>query len=294
MPLLRRSYEKILLAGATGHLGQHLLRALKAAGYNVTALVRAAAKGEALNPAPDHLFLADATLPDQLTDCCTGIDVVVSALGKSISLTDKSKGSFRDIDYAANLNLLQEAKKAGVRQFVYISAFAAEEHPELAYFKAHADFSEALKNSGISYTILQPTALFSAFDEVVAMARKGRIGCLGAGDKKTNPVYEGDVASVAVQSIGHKPEIIPLGGSRFYSRLALIELACKAAGYTGAIPKVPFGLVKTLLPLLKYMDRNLYDKVAFMAAVSAADCLAPPVGKLTLEEYFGLVPEKVT
>ncbi|MFD3000946.1 SDR family oxidoreductase [Pontibacter toksunensis] len=227
--------RNVLLAGATGHLGQHLLRELQLQGYSVTALARSATKATALSPAPQKVILADATNSEQLKGCCQGVDIVVSALGKSISLGDKSNGSFHDIDYSANFNLLQEAKQAGVQQFIYISAFRAEEHPELAYFKAHAGFSDELQKSGISYSILQPTALFSAFDEVVTMARKGQIGSLGAGDKKTNPIYEGDLAKLAVQHIDTPSAIVPVGGKHFYSRLELVQLACKVAGYTGAI-----------------------------------------------------------
>ncbi|MDX5482820.1 MAG: NAD(P)H-binding protein [Hymenobacteraceae bacterium] len=224
--------------------------------------------------------------------CCEDTDVVISALGKSISLQDQSKGSFHDIDYMANYNLLQEARAANVRQFIYVSAFTAELHPELAYFKAHADFSEALKRSKLPCTILQPTALFSAFDEVVAMARKGRIGSLGKGYQLTNPIYEGDVAKVAVAAIGRPSRIIPLGGKHVYSRLQLIKIACRAAGYEGSIPKVPPSLVETLLPLVKLFNRNLHDKLAFMVAVSKQDCIAPKVGDMSLEEYFKLHPRK--
>lgn len=284
--------NNVLLAGATGHLGQHLLRELQLQDYTVTALARSATKATTLSPAPHKVLLADATIPEQLKGCCGGIDVVVSALGKSISLKNKSKGIFHDIDFGANYNLLQEAKQAGVRQFIYISAFKAEEHPELVYFKAHADFSEELRKSGISFIILQPTALFSAFDEVVTMARKGQIGSLGSGDKKTNPVYERDLAKLAVQCIGKASATIPVGGNRIYTRLELVQLACKAAGYTGAIRSIPFSIINLVIPLLMPFSRNFYDKISFLVAVSAEDCLAPAVGELTLEEYLGLVPRQ--
>ncbi|WP_162054824.1 NAD(P)H-binding protein [Pontibacter pamirensis] len=284
--------KKVLLAGATGHLGQHLLRELQLRGYTVTVLARSAARAAALSSTPHAVLLADATLSEQLKGCCEGIDVVVSALGKSISLEDKSRGSFHDIDFCANYSLLQEAKQAGVQQFIYISAFKAEQYPKLAYFKAHADFSEELRKSGISYRILQPTALFSAFDEVVAMARKGLIGSLGDGHYKTNPVFEGDLAKVAVQCIGQAAATIPIGGKSLYSRLELIQLACKAADYPGAIRSVPLGVVNTMLPMLRLFSRNLFDKVAFLVAVSSEDCVAPFVGEYTLEEYFGLATEK--
>ncbi|MBC5991329.1 SDR family oxidoreductase [Pontibacter cellulosilyticus] len=286
--------KKVLLAGATGNLGRHYLQALKQQGYTVRVLARSAAKAKALSPAPDEIFIADATQPQALAGCCEGIDVVVSALGKSISLTDKSKASFFDVDFTANNNLLQEARRSEVKQFIYTSAFGAAKHPELAYIKAHHDFAEALKSSGVAYTILEPTALFSAFDEVVSMAQKGQIGSLGAGDKLTNPVFEGDLAQVAVQSIGKPSQVIPVGGQQLYSRLELIKIACEAAGHRGKIPSVPFGVVKAILPVVKLVSRNMYDKVAFLVAVSEIDCVAPRIGEHTLEEYFNLPHRKAT
>lgn len=280
--------EKILLAGATGNLGRHYLKAFKQQGYHVRVLARSAQKIQSLSPAPDDVFIADAAQAHALSGCCEGMDVVVSALGKSISLTDKCKTGFHDVDFTANYNLLQEAKRAGVKQFIYTSAFGAADHPNLAYFKAHADFTEALKASGLAYTILEPTALFSAFDVVVSMARKGQIGNLGAGDKLTNPIYEGDLAEVAVQSIGRPSQVIPVGGQKVYSRLELVQLACRAAGHTGKIPSVPFGVVKAMLPLVKLYSRNMHDKLAFLVAVSEIDCIAPKIGTHTLEAYFNL------
>ncbi|AKD04856.1 SDR family oxidoreductase [Pontibacter korlensis] len=285
--------KQVLLAGATGHLGRHLLRALKQQGFIVTVLARSEQKASALSPAPDRLLFADATHPDSLSGCCQGIDVVASAVGKSISLKDWSKTTFHEVDYQANYNLLQEAKAAGIQQFIYISAFSAEQHPELAYFKAHADFSEALKQSGISYTIVQPTALFSVFDEMTAMARKGMLGVIDSGAALTNPVFEGDVANVAVESIGGPSEVIPIGGKRIYSRLELAKLVGRAAGYEGRIIHAPKTAIKLLLPLVKLFSPSLCHTLAFLTKVSVENCVAPQLGEFTLEDYLKL-PEKAS
>ena len=280
--------KKILLAGATGQLGKYIFRELKQQGYDVRALARNLRKAQALFPDPEELVLADATKKESLEGCCAGIEVVISAIGKSTSLFNQGNGSFQDIDYRANLNLLQEAQKCGVKQFIYVSAFGAEQFANLAYFKAHADFEEELRNCGISYTVLQPVALFSAFEDVVSMARKGRIGSLGKGDKKTNPIYEGDVAKVAVSCIGQPSQTLPLGGRTTYTRLELMKIACEAAGYCGKIPEIPFDFVEPLLPFVRMLSRSLYDKIALMVAVSKVDCIAPPAGELSMEEYFEL------
>ncbi|MFD2515450.1 SDR family oxidoreductase [Pontibacter locisalis] len=286
--------KKVLLAGATGHFGRHLLLELKQQGFYVKVLVRSARRARDLMPEPDEILRADATKPETLKGCCEGIDVVISALGKSISLKNREKASFHDINWGANYNLLQEAMAAGVPQFIYTSAFKAEQYPKLAFFKAHADFSDTLRSSGISYTILQPTALFSVFEEVVAMARKRQIGIMGSGSPLTNPIYEGDLAKVAVEQIGAPSREIPLGGQTTYSRHDLVRIACQVAKHKGKVLSVPFAVVDTILPLVKLLNRNLFDKLAFLIAVSKVDCVAPQVGNLTLEEYFEISPLETT
>jgi uncharacterized protein YbjT (DUF2867 family) len=283
--------KKILLAGATGQLGKYIFRELKLQGYEARVLARNLKKAQLLFPDPEELVLADATNPVSLEGCCEGIDVVISAIGKSVSLRNQGNASFHDIDYKANLNLLREAQRANVKQFIYISAFGADRFHNLAYFKAHADFEKALRNSGLNYTILQPVALFSAYEDVATMARKGRIASLGKGDKKTNPIFEGDLAKVVVENINKPSSTIPLGGPVAYTRFEILKIACEAAGYTGRIPNIPFEYVNSLLPFVRLLSRNLYDKLAFMVAVSKVDCLAPPTGELSLEAYFELEPQ---
>jgi uncharacterized protein YbjT (DUF2867 family) len=283
--------KKVLLAGATGNLGKHIFRELKQQGYAVRVLARNLKKAQSLFPDPEEVVLADATRPITLEGCCDGVDVVISAMGKTLSLRHQGGGSFSDINYKANKNLLQEAERAGVRQFIYISAFGAGQFPQLAYFKAHADMEKALRHSSLSYTILRPVGLFSMFDEMATMARKGQIGQLGKGDKRTNPIYDGDVASIAVSCIGKPNQSLDLGGPSTYTRQELAQLVCEAAGYTGRVAEIPFDYVDTLLPFVRLVSRNLYDKLAFMAAVSKIDCVAPAVGRQSLEAYFELTPQ---
>lgn len=282
--------KKILLAGATGHLGKHIFRELKLKEYEVRVLARSIIKAKSLFPDPNEVVLADATKLASLEGCCEGVEVVISSLGKSVSLRHQGNGSFHDIDYIANLNLLEEAKRSGVKQFIYISAFGADKFPGLAYFKAHADFENALVQSGLSYTILQPVALFSAFEEMMNLARRGRFGQLDIGEKLVNPVYDGDVAKIAVDNIGQPSQKIPLGGPCTYTRQELTQMVCEAAGYTGGFPKIPFEYVDTLLPFVRLLSRSLYDKLAFMVAVSKVDCIAPAIGEHSLEAYFELEP----
>src|SRR5690625_1466775 len=70
----------VLVAGATGYIGRHIVEALHDAGYRVRALVRNEAKLEPVAHACDEVVLGEATDRDRLKGICEGVDVVVSAL----------------------------------------------------------------------------------------------------------------------------------------------------------------------------------------------------------------------
>lgn len=283
--------KKILLAGATGHLGKHIFRELKQQGFDVRVMARNLKKAQSLFPDPEEVVLADVTRPETLEGSCDGVDVVISAIGKNLSLRHQGSGSFQDINYKGNKNLLHEAEKAGVQQFVYISAFGSGQFPHLAYFKANADFEKTLRHSRLTYSILKPVALFSMLDEMASMARRGHIGQLGSGDRLTNPIYDGDVARIAVDCIGSPSQVLDLGGPTTYTRHDLAQLVCEAASFSGRVAEIPFDYVDALLPFVRLLSRNLHDKLAFMTAVSKIDCVAPAVGEQTLEAYFELSPK---
>jgi len=144
--------NKVILFGSTGNLGKKIAEALVQAGYNTTAVVRNEQKCKEMSRLANNCLIADITNPVALKNCCKDFDIVISALGKSVSPNDKSKPSFDDIDLKANTQILSEAQNSGVRKFVYVSAYNAERYQHLTYFRVHHQFEEKLKVSGIDYT----------------------------------------------------------------------------------------------------------------------------------------------
>ena len=276
---------KILLFGATGNLGQAIANELKQKGFEITAVVRNKIKAEKLESITRKVILADVTIPSDLVKICNGFDIVISSLGKSVSPNDKSKPTFNDIDYIANSNILNEAKKSNVKKFIYISAFHSEKYLNLEYFKVHHEFSEKLILSGIDYSIIKPPAIFSAFIDMIEMAKKGQLINIGLGDKKTNPIYEGDLAKIAVDSINEPNSTIEAGGKTIYTRRQLNEIVQQTISPSKSIKNVPLGVFKCLLPILKIFNKNTFDKFAFFIEVMQHDTIAPQLGVMTFEEY---------
>ena len=191
--------EKVLVAGAGGRLGGYLLRELAARGYGVRALVRdpCTMAGEGLD-----VFACDARNPEAVAGACEGVRLVVSALGASLALRYTPPGAnYRDVDLRANLNLLGEARRAGVGKFVYVSLYGAERLRGLAYVDAHEEFVEALKASGLDYAVVRPTGFFYVFGEVFKMGARGRAVVIGDGGARTNPIHEADVARACADAL---------------------------------------------------------------------------------------------
>lgn len=280
--------RKVLLFGATGNLGKEIAKELVTQGYNLTVVVRNETKAISLSDITPNYIIVDVCNKVTLNHIFNNQDIVISALGKSVSPGDKSKPTFREVDYTANASILNEATKAGVEKFIYVSAFHAEKYLHLEYFKAHHDFAELLKRSGLDYSIIKPPAIFSAFIDVIEMAKKGQLVNIGKGDKKTNPIYEGDLAKVVVDSIHQTNSTIEAGGKTIYTRKQLNQIVQDEIEKNKTLRTIPIGLFKWALPVIKMVSKNTYDKFAFFLAVMQQDTIAPQIGEMTFERYVKL------
>ena len=276
---------KLILFGATGNLGREIAKIATQQGYDSTLVVRNKGKAQKLANITDKFIVADITDPNALKDICKGFDIVISALGKSVSPNDNSKPSFHDIDLIANSNILDDAKKNSVKKFVYISAFHSEKYLHLEYFRVHHEFSERLKASGINYSIIKPPAIFSGFVDMMEMAKKGQLFNIGKGDKKTNPIYEVDLAVECVNSIKDENVTKEIGGKTIYRRRQLNDIIQHEVCPNKKTKNVPLWLFKCSLPMLKVFKRNMCDKFAFFTAVMEEDTIAPQVGQMKFEDY---------
>lgn len=277
--------KKVILFGATGNLGKEIAKELVRQGYDLTIVVRNEVKAKSLSNFTTKYIIADVCNKLTLENIFDKQEIVISALGKSVSPNDKNKSTFKDVDYSANENILNLATKAGVKKFIYVSAFNSEKYLHLEYFKVHHDFSELLKQSGIDYSIIKPPAIFSAFIDIIEMAKKGQLVNIGKGDKRTNPIYEGDLAKITVEAINKQNSIIEAGGKTIYTRKQLNEIVQKEVNSQKNIKTVPLCLFKTILPIIKLFSKNTFDKFAFFIEVMQHDTIAPQVGTMTFEDY---------
>ena len=148
---------KILVAGATGKTGVHLVQELIDQGHTPTALVRESSDTSAL---PQGVDLRKGDLTDLQDGVCDGMETVIFVAGSGGStgpeMTDK-------VDRDGAKRLIDLAHKAGVRRFVMLSSVGADQTDpsgDMAhYLNAKHEADEHLKASGMAYAILRPVAL---------------------------------------------------------------------------------------------------------------------------------------
>jgi len=275
--------ERVLVAGATGYLGGFVAREFKARGYFVRALARSPEKLDDLQGSLDDVVEAEITRPETLEHLCDGIDVVFSSIG----ITKQRDGlTFRDVDYQGNKNLLDVARRAGVRKLVYVSVFDGPRLRHLGIVAAHEDFVDELKASGIDYAVLRPTGYFSDMGEFFRMARNGRIYLIGSGKNRVNPIHGADLAARCVDAVDGNQREIDVGGSEIMTWREVAELAFATQAKPLKVTRVPAWLMWSVVRLVRLFNRHQGELLAFFTTMATTDVVAPATGSHSLKEHF--------
>ena len=131
--------KKVLIAGATGYLGQHIVKEFKKHGFWIRALARNAARLENLSEYIDEKFIGEVTDSNSIREICKDIDIVFSSIGIT---KQKDNITYMDVDYQGNKNLLEEAKKEGISKFIYVSVFNADKMKNLKGIQLHLNLQD--------------------------------------------------------------------------------------------------------------------------------------------------------
>lgn len=276
--------KRVLVAGATGYLGHYVVKEFKKQGYWVRALTRSADRLDDLKAYVDEAFIGAVTDPASLVGVCKGIDIVFSSIGIT---KQKDNLTYMDVDYQGNKNLLEEAKKEGVSKFIYISVFNAEKMRNLKDIQAKLKFTEALKESGLDYLVVNPNGFFSDMLEYLNMAKQGRGYVFGSGDYRINPIHGEDLAKVCVNAVDREEKEINVGGPDVFTHNEILAIAFESLGKPVKISRIPIWLRNVMLATLRpFTSVKTYGPLEFFMTVLAMDLVAPTYGKHCLKDFF--------
>lgn len=275
--------KKVLVAGATGYLGQYLVKELKMRGYWVRVLIRKEEQKD-LFDSIDDFFIGQVTEPESLQGITKDIDWVFSTIG----ITRQKDGmTYMDVDYQGNSNLLKEALRDSVKSFQYISTLNGDKLRHLKIFEAKERFVDELKDSGINYCVLRPNGFFSDMRDFLMMAKKGRVYLFGDRNLKMNPIHGEDLAKFCVDKMisGEKEDIV--GGIDILSHNELAKLAFKAWEKPTKITFLPDWIRRFIIWLLRtFTSSKTYGPIEFFLTAMAHDNIANQYGTNRMKDFF--------
>lgn len=232
-----------MVVGATGYLGGEICRQLCAANKNVKALVRptsAPEKVKALQDMGIKIAEGDIKNPSSLQQAFAGVDAVISTVSSTFSRQEGD--SIDTVDRQGQINVVEAAEAAGVRQLIFISFLESPETFPLQDAK-HA-VEQRLQQSNMQYTILRPTFFMEIWlsPHLGFDAANHAATIYGSGNNKISWIAIKDVAAFAVAALDNaaaRNSIIDLGGPDMLSPLEVVQLFEQQTGSAFQTQQVP-------------------------------------------------------
>ncbi len=283
----------VLVAGASGYLGRHVVAELKRQGHRVRALVRQRdplwKRSEQLAPAVgaevDEIVMGDLTQPQSLRGICQGIQMIVSCAG--LSQNDVGKATPEQVDYNGNRNLLIEAiNNGGVEKFIYVSMKQRKGSGFDELYSAKEKFVKDLQESVMTSYIVRPTLYYCELLPLLYMAHHGRIWIPGDAERKINPIHGRDLAQMLIKGMIAKEKEAEVGGSETFSLDQLARLMFKVQNNPPKIVNVPAALSAVARQNLQIFAKSQVQAYDFMASGALDTGLAPATGNQKLEAYL--------
>ena len=277
------------VTGAYGYSGKYITKRLLNKGHNVITLTNSIHRknpfGEEVKAYPFNF-----NEPENLKQSLKGVSVLYNTYWVRFN-----HAAFTHADAVRNtITMFNAAKEAGVSRIVHVSITNPSEDSQLEYFSGKAKLEKALKETGLSYSILRPTVIFGKEDILInniawALRKLPVFGVFGNGQYRLQPIYVNDLAELAVEQ-GEKVDntIIDAIGPETFTYRGLVHAIGKAIGKER--------LIISTSPILCYILGNVISKIVDDVLITReeieglmANLLyvnSPPAGKTRLTDWI--------
>ena len=194
----------IIITGATGFVGEEVVKQARAAGYPVRAIVRDPQRASWLTERYGvELFHGNVLYGPSIEGAMRDAKCVIHLVG---IIHEWRENTFERVHAQATQNVIEESKKAGVKRFVHMSALGTRENARSRYHQTKWQGEEAVRKSGLAWTIFRPSFIYGPKDVAInTLAKLVRrlpfTPVLGNGNTKIQPISVENVAKAFVGAV---------------------------------------------------------------------------------------------
>ena len=203
---------KVFLTGGTGFVGGEILGRLHESGHSTRLLLRnreSPRVQDLISRYRTEEHLGDIMEPDSLEGAIEGVDAVIHLVG---IISEFGNSTFDRVHPRGTRNVADATKRAGVKRFIHMSALGTRADAVSRYHQTKWAAEEAVRRSGLEYTIFRPSLVYGPGDRFVNMlARLSRFSpvlpVMGGGEARFQPVSVDVVATAFVKALSETKSI---------------------------------------------------------------------------------------
>ena len=260
--------ENVLyVAGATGYIGREVVKRALKRGYTVHASVRPNSK----TALPQHDRLILDIIQTERAKTTFNIPTGASVISCISSRTGTAQDA-HNIDYQMNMSLLDSARVSDAKIFLMLSAICVQK-PKLAFQHAKLKFEDALQTSGLTYSIVRPTAYFKSLTGQVKRVKQNRPFLFFGDGTETacTPISKRDLANFMLDTVQRPAswnKILPIGGPQPALTpadiAAIISKIYNKPTVTRSVSPKLFDILRTIIAPLRPISRWAREKSELM------------------------------
>ncbi|HEX77012.1 MAG TPA: complex I NDUFA9 subunit family protein [Dehalococcoidia bacterium] len=249
----------ILVTGGTGFVGRRLVKALIAQGHELCCLVRPTSQTSALAHLGVRFYRGDVTDPDSVERAVAGAEAVIHL---AAIIRERGKATFHRTNYEGTRNVVGAAVRTGAKRLLFMSNLGAAPDPAFPFLHSKWQAEEAIKASGLDYTIFRSSVLFGEGDGFVSplaglIKRLPLVPVIGSGQTRFQLLSVDEVVTCLIMALGDDKtigQVMELGGPEHLTYEEIVDLIMGVLGRRRPKVHIPVTLMQ---PLAWLMDKLL-------------------------------------
>ena len=232
-----QTVRQVFVTGATGFVGHAVVQRLCAAGHVVRCLVRHGSEADLRGHEAIARIEGDVVTRQGLEEGMAGCDTVIHLVG--IIRERRGAGvTFERVHLDGTRHVLEAVARAGIRRYVHMSALGTRAGAASRYHQTKWAAEEAVRASGLEWTIFRPSIIYGRGDGFVSMLasmvrRLPAVPVIGSGRQRVQPVPVEQVAKGFVRALelpASVKQVYEVGGPQPVTILELLDLIGRALG----------------------------------------------------------------